>query len=63
LLSKKTQISGSTKAHLIRGAFYLVLFVAGAELVIPLNAPAKCDQRTLTFAERADYQQVIEDVF
>ena len=58
----KTQISGSIKAHLIRDAFYLVLPVAGAVLVIPLKAPAKCDQRTLTFAEHAGYQRAIEDV-
>ena len=60
----KRQFRGSTKAHLIRGAFYLVLLVAGTMLYFfPPNVLARRDQRTLTFAERVAYQRAIEDVY
>ena len=60
----ETQFSGPIKAHLIRGAFYLVLLLAGTLLAFfPLKAPAKADQRTLTFAQRVTYQRAIEDVY
>src|SRR5216117_822410 len=60
----KRQFRGSTKAHLIRGAFYLVLLVAGTMLYFfPPNVLARRDQRTLTFAERVAYQRAIEEVY
>ena len=60
----ETQFSGPIKAHLIRGAFYLVLLLAGTLLAFfPLKTPAKADQRTLTFAERVAYQRGIEEVY
>src|SRR6266568_7298981 len=60
----KTQPSRSIRAHLIRGACYLVVLVAGALLFFfPLKAVARRDQRTLTFAERVVYQRAIEDVY
>ncbi len=60
----KRQIAGEVKPHLVRGAFCLVLLVAGT---LPFFSPpktlAKHDQRTLTFAERVAYQRAIEDVY
>jgi len=56
------------KAHLIRGAFYLLLVLAfsitGALLAFfRPEAPAKIYQRTLTFQERVAYQRGIEEVY
>ena len=60
----KTQIIGSTNAHLIRGTLCVALLVAGTLLsFFPLKTLAKRDQRTLTFAERVAYQRAIEDVY
>ena len=52
------------KAHLIRGAFYLLLLLAGTLLAFfrPRSA-GEDSQRTLTFAERVAYQRAIEDVY
>src|SRR5215475_714299 len=57
-------ISSTAKAHLIRGAVYLLLFLTGTLLAFvhpatDTNAP----HRTLTFAERVAYQRAIEEVY
>src|SRR5262249_25551545 len=51
-------------AHLVRGAFYLLLMSAGALLAsFRPEASAKICHRPLTFAERVAYQRAIEDVY
>jgi len=70
------RVSPIIKAHLIRGAFYLLLLAlvvcsaaAGSMLSGTLlaffrsEAPSKVFPRTLTFAERVAYQRAIEDVY
>src|ERR1700756_3791171 len=63
----KKQINPTMRAHLIRGAFCLLLLLAVC--VIPFASgqrqarSAKISQRTLTFAERVANQQAIEDVY
>src|SRR5246127_5404943 len=63
----KKQINPTMRAHLIRGAFCLLLLLAVC--VIPFASgqrqarSAKISQRTLTFAERVVYQRAIEDVY
>jgi hypothetical protein len=58
----KKQISPTKKAHLIRGACYLVMLMAGTMLIcFPFKTLATRDQRTLTFEERVAYQRAIED--
>jgi hypothetical protein len=60
----KKQINPTIKAHLIRGAFYLLLVSGGTVLAFfRPEAPAKISKRTLTFAERVGYQRAIEDVY
>ena len=60
----KTQITWSSKAHLIRGTLCVALVVAATLLsFFPLKTLAKRDQRTLTFAERVAYQRAIEEVY
>jgi hypothetical protein len=47
-----------------RGAFYLVLMLAGTFLAFfHPQAPAKVCHRPLTFAERVSYQKAIEEVY
>ena len=60
----KRRSSPTIRAQVIRGAFYLLLLVAATLLVFfPLKAPAKSEQRSLTFAERVAYQRAIEEVY
>src|SRR4051812_11824071 len=50
------------KAHLIRGAFYLLLLPA--VFVIPFAlAQRTVSNKTLTFGERVAYQRAIEEVY
>src|SRR2546425_8008531 len=60
----KKQNNPWIKAHLLRGAFYLLLLSAGILLALfRPEAPANVSQRTLTFAERVVYQRAIEEVY
>src|SRR4029077_17453834 len=60
----KKQNKPSTKAHLLRGAFYLLLLSAGTLLAfLRPQDPGNVSQRTLTFAERVVYQRAIEEVY
>src|SRR5260370_15478777 len=60
----KKQNTPSTKAHLLRGAFYVLLLSAGTLLAfLRPETPAKSSQRTLTFKERVAYQRAIEEVY
>jgi len=60
----KRRSSPSIKAHLIRGAFYLLLLSGGTVLAFfRPEATAKISKRTLTFAERVAYQRAIEEVY
>ena len=62
------QIRHNTKAHVIRGAFYLLLLVgiclSGTLLgFFHPETPAKNLQRTLTFEQRVAYQRAIEELY
>jgi hypothetical protein len=60
----KKQINPTIKAHLIRGAFYLLLVSGGTVLAFfRPEALAKISKRTLTFVERVGYQRAIEEVY
>ena len=60
----KANISSTIKAHLIRGAFYLLpLLAATLPAFVGPEPPAKISHRTLTFAERVAYQRAIEEVY
>src|SRR5437879_3931108 len=59
----KKQIAPSVKAHLIRGAFYLLLLVSVSTIPFALGSWQAHAQRTLTFADRVAYQRAIEDVY
>ena len=59
----KKQIAPSVKAHLIRGAFYLVLLVSVSTIPFALAQRQSRGQRTLTFAQRVAYQHAIEEVY
>ena len=60
----KANISSTIKAHLIRGAFYLLpLLAATLPAFVRPEPPAKISHRTLTFAERVAYQRAIEEVY
>src|SRR5207248_3340528 len=59
----KKQIAPSVKAHLIRGAFYLVLLVSVSTIPFALGQRQSRGQRTLTFAQRVAYQRAIEEVY
>lgn len=60
----KRHLIGTAKAHLIQGALCLVLLAAGIlPALFSLQASARPEQRTLTFAERVAYQRAIEDVY
>src|SRR5437667_3486082 len=59
----KKQIAPSVKAHLIRGAFYLLLLVSVSTIPFALGSWQAHSRRTLTFAQRVSYQRAIEDVY
>jgi N-acetylneuraminic acid mutarotase len=60
----KKQNKRSIKAHLVRGAFYVLLLSAGTLLAFfRPEAPSRASQRTLTFPERIAYQHAIEDIY
>ena len=60
----KKQSEPPTKAHVVRGALYLLLLSAG---ILPAffrpQAPANLSHRTLTLAQRVGYQRVIEEIY
>jgi hypothetical protein len=60
----KANISSTIKAHLIRGAFYLLLLSVVTLLVfLHPEVMGNSSQRTLTFKERVAYQRAIEEVY
>jgi N-acetylneuraminic acid mutarotase len=64
----KKQVNPNVNAHLIRGAFYLLLLVAfsisGTLLAFfHTDRQANVSHRTLTFAQRVAYQGAIEEVY
>src|SRR5437867_9650166 len=61
----KRRVSPKTRAHLLRGAFYVLVLLAGTLMVASFRpeAKAKADYRTLTFADRVAYQRAIEEVY
>jgi N-acetylneuraminic acid mutarotase len=62
----KNQIAPSIKAHLIRGAFYLLSLVSLFAIPFAMGQwqpHSHHSQRTLTFAQRVAYQRAIEDVY
>ena len=64
----KKQVNPNVNAYLIRGAFYLLLFVGvclGGRLLASFrpDAPSEFCQGTLTFAQRVAYQRAIEEVY
>src|SRR6266478_1513432 len=59
----KKQIAPSAMAHLIRGAFYVLLLVGVSTIPFALGQWQARGQRTLTFAERVAYQRAIEEVY
>src|SRR6266550_3691449 len=60
----KKQTDVAIKAHIIRGASYLLLLVAGTVMAFfGPQAPTKVLPGTLSFAERVAYQRAIEEVY
>ena len=60
----KRRSSPTIRAHVIRGAFYLLLVSGGTVLAFfRPEALAKISKRTLTFAQRVSYQRAIEEVY
>ena len=61
-MKKQTEVA--IKAHIVRGACYLLLLVTGTVMAffVP-ETPTKALPRTLSFAERVSYQRAIEDVY
>jgi len=60
----KRRSSTTIRAHVIRGAFYLLLVSGGTVLAFfRPEAPAKISKRTLAFAQRVSYQRAIEEVY
>ncbi len=59
-MKKNTNLT--IRAHLLRGAFYLLLLLAVCVIPFAL-AQRTVSKRTLTFAERVAYQRAIEDVY
>jgi N-acetylneuraminic acid mutarotase len=60
----KKQTDVAIKGHIIRGASYLLLLVAGTAMAFfGPEATTKVLPRTLSFAERVSYQRAIEDVY
>jgi len=61
-MKKQTEVA--IKAHVIRGASYLLLLVAGSVMAFfGAEAPTKVLPGTLSFAERVSYQRAIEEVY
>jgi hypothetical protein len=57
-----------TRAHLLRGAFYLLVLLAGTLMMPSFRPEAKAKAANpavagLTFAERVAYQRAIEEVY
>src|SRR5438445_12281398 len=64
----KKRIAPSTRAHLLRGAFYLLVLLAGTLMMPSFRPEAKGKAANpavggLTFAERLAYQRTIEEVY
>src|SRR6266480_6594808 len=59
----KKQIAPFVRAHLIRGAFYLLLLGSVSTIPFALGSWQAHAQTTLTFAQRVAYQRAIEDVY
>ena len=60
----KKQTKAAIKAHIIRGASYLLLLLVGTVMVFfGAEPPHEVLPRTLSFAERVAYQRMIEDVY
>jgi hypothetical protein len=57
------QTAPSIKAHLIRGAFYVLLLISVSTIPFALGQRQARERRTLTFAERVAYQRAIEEVY
>src|SRR6266567_893505 len=64
----KKRIAPSTRAHLLRGAFYLLVLLAGTLMMPSFRPEAKAKAANpavagLTFVERVAYQRAIEEVY
>src|SRR5437870_13805739 len=64
----KKRIAPSTRAHLLRGAFYLLVLLAGTLMMPSFRPEAKAKAANpavagLTFGERVSYQRAIEEVY
>src|SRR5437867_3071511 len=61
----KRRVPPPTGAHLLRGAFYVLVLLAGTLMVASFrsDAKAKAVYTTLTFADRVAYQRAIEEVY
>src|SRR6266404_5190958 len=64
----KKRIAPPTRAHLLRGAFYLLVLLAGTLMMPSFRPEAKAKAANpavagLTFAERLAYQRAIEEVY
>src|SRR5438094_1572187 len=61
----KRRVPPPTGAHLLRGAFYVLVLLAGTLMVASFRseAKAKAVYTTLTFADRVAYQRAIEEVY
>src|SRR6266513_5268865 len=59
----KTHLNPTAKAHLFRGAFYLLLLVSVSTIPFALGSWQAHAKTTLTFAQRVAYQRAIEDVY
>src|SRR5882724_5744420 len=64
----KKRIAPPTRAYLLRGAFYLLVLLAGTLMMPSLRPEAKAKAANpavagLTFAERLAYQRAIEEVY
>src|SRR6266436_5102841 len=64
----KKRIAPQTRAHLLRGAFYLLVLLAGTLMMPSFRPEAKAKASNpavagLTFAERLAYQRAIEEVY
>jgi hypothetical protein len=59
----KKQTGFFFKAHLVRGAFWLLLLFAVCMIPFALGQRQAHTRKTLTFAERVAYQRAIEEVY
>src|SRR5881275_1143437 len=64
----KRPVPPPTGAHLLRGAFYVLLLLAGTLMVASFHPDAKARASNpavaaLTFADRVAYQRAIEEVY